>query len=61
MTCLGRAEIPSEVLSTPHGTEPTTVLKAEFKHDIQVKISEFGPELEFFSGGRRMIWFKKTD
>ena len=40
--------------------EPTTVLKAESRHDIQGKVSEFGAELEFL-WERRMIWFKKTD
>ncbi|KAK4942699.1 hypothetical protein LTR10_017648 [Elasticomyces elasticus] len=42
-----------------HGVEPLAAIKAGFKLDIQGKVSEFGAELEFLSGGGKMIWFKR--
>lgn len=42
-----------------HGVDPLAAVKAEFKLDIQGKVSEFGAELEFLSGGGKMIWFKR--
>lgn len=44
-----------------HGVEPVTTLQAEFRHDIEGKVSEFGAGLEFLSGNEKKIWFKKQE
>ncbi|EXJ94611.1 hypothetical protein A1O1_03007 [Capronia coronata CBS 617.96] len=44
-----------------HGTEPVAALKAQFQLDVQGRVNEFGAELDFLSGGGKMIWFKRCD
>ncbi len=51
----------ANMLLFTHATEPLAAFRAQFKLDIQGKVSEFGAELDFLSADGKMIWFKRAE